>query len=77
MVSNGREVVKTDKQDFYQLPAYDGMSVFVTKPADYKVPVDEYKIPQFSYHHMPDGSPELRFGGLKATGALPEAVNFP
>jgi hypothetical protein len=77
MVSNGREVVLTDKHGFYLLPAYQGMTVFVTKPAGFEVPVDEYNVPQFSYHHMPDGSPDLRFGGLPATGPLPQEVNFP
>jgi hypothetical protein len=76
-VSNGRDVVTTDGQGRYALPAYDGMTVFVTQPAGYQVPVDEHRIAQFSYNHVPDGSPELEFGGIPATGDLPEAVNFP
>ncbi|MDQ3642925.1 MAG: metallophosphoesterase, partial [Actinomycetota bacterium] len=77
MVSNGREVVRTDKTGRYQLPSYDGMTVFVTKPAGYEVPVDEDNVPQFFYHHLPNGSPDLRFGGLPPTGPLPQAINFP
>lgn len=76
MVSNGREVVATDEDGRYELPTYDGMTVFVTKPAGYETPVDEDNFPQF-YHHLPQGSPELRFGGVPPTGPLPEAINFP
>ena len=76
-VSNGRDVVTTDKKGAYALPAYDNMTVFVTQPAGYQVPVDEQKVAQFSYNHLPEGSPELEFGGIPATGPLPAAVNFP
>lgn len=53
------------------------MTVFVTKPAGYEVPVDEDNVPQFFYHHLPNGSPNLRFGGLPPTGPLPQSINFP
>jgi 3',5'-cyclic AMP phosphodiesterase CpdA len=76
-VSNGREVVRTDQSGSYELPAYDGMTVFVTKPAAFDVPVDENNVPQFFYHHLPEGSPDLRFGGLPPTGPLPASVDFP
>ena len=77
LVSNGREVVTTDDDGGYELPAYDGMTVFVTKPAGWEVPLDEQNFPQFFYHHLPEGSPPLRFDGLPPTGPLPEAINFP
>lgn len=77
MVSNGREVVKTDPQGRYEMPAYDNMTVFITKPHGFDVPVDDQNIPQFFYHHLPEGSPELRFGGLAPTGPLPAKINFP
>ncbi len=77
MVSNGREVVETDDDGGYELPAYDGMTVFITKPAGWEVPLDEQNFPQFFYHHLPEGSPPLRFDGLPPTGPLPRAVNFP
>ena len=35
------------------------------------------QIPQFFYHHLPEGSPPLRFGGLAPTGELPEQIEFP
>ncbi len=81
MVSNGFDVVKTNHRGQYRLPAasrgLQDFTVFITKPAGWKLPVDEDNIPQFSYHHMPYGSPDLRFGGLPATGPQPEAINFP
>ncbi|WP_370630941.1 metallophosphoesterase N-terminal domain-containing protein [Paeniglutamicibacter sp. Y32M11] len=76
-VSNGREVTTTDSQGRYELPAFENMSVFVTQPRGYQVPVDDNNVAQFSYHHLSEGSPELKFGGLAPTGALPQAVNFP
>lgn len=81
MVSNGYDVVKTDRKGKYKLPAkvagLEEFTVFVTKPAGFRLPVDQDNIPQFSYHHIPAGSPELRFGGLPVTGAQPAAINFP
>jgi 3',5'-cyclic AMP phosphodiesterase CpdA len=41
------------------------------------VPVDEDNVAQFYYHHLPQGSPELKYRGIAPTGALPDAVNFP
>lgn len=76
-VSNGRDVVTTDGKGRYELPARDNMNVFVTQPAGYQVPVDEDNVAQFSYIHLPEGSPDLRHGGIDPTGELPDAVNFP
>ncbi|MEQ3553798.1 calcineurin-like phosphoesterase family protein [Pseudonocardia nematodicida] len=77
-VSNGREVVRTDDDGRYTLPVRDDMTVFVTKPNDRAVPLDENLVPQFAYAHKPAGSPEeFRFGGLPPTGPLPAAINFP
>lgn len=76
-VSNGRDIVATDGQGRYELPAFDNMTVFVTQPRGYQVPVDEHNVAQFFYNHLPEGSPELKFGGLEPTGALPDKVNFP
>ncbi len=76
-VSNGREVVTTDGQGRYELPAFDNMTVFVTQPRGYQVPVDEHNVTQFYYNHLPEGSPALKYGGIAPTGALPDKVNFP
>ncbi|WP_420157232.1 calcineurin-like phosphoesterase C-terminal domain-containing protein [Nocardiopsis sp. CNT-189] len=77
MVTNGRDVVRTDGKGRYRLPAFDNMTVSITQPSGYQVPLDEHNIPQFHYNHLPEGSPELRHGGIEPTGPLPSAVNFP
>ncbi len=77
MVSNGREVVRTGADGSYELPAYDDMNLFITKPANYAVPVSEELVPQFAYVHKVAGSPPLRYGGIEATGPLPQTINFP
>lgn len=76
-VSNGKDVVTTDAKGRYELPVRDNMNVFVTQKAGYEVPVDDDNIAQFSYIHLPEGSPDLEYDGIEPTGDLPEAVNFP
>ncbi|WP_320537037.1 calcineurin-like phosphoesterase family protein [Pseudarthrobacter sp. IC2-21] len=76
-VSNGRDVVTTDGQGRYELPAFENMTAFVTQPRGYQVPVDANNVAQFFYHHLPAGSPELKYGGIAPSGALPDKVNFP
>lgn len=76
-VSNGRATTTTDAEGRYELPAHDNMTVFVTQPAGYQVPVDDDNVAQFHYHHLPEGSPELDYGGIEPTGSLPDEVNFP
>ncbi|MEN6588180.1 MAG: metallophosphoesterase N-terminal domain-containing protein, partial [Proteiniphilum sp.] len=76
-VSNGTEVVLTDDKGFYTLPLNDGNTIFVIKPGGYKTPVDDNFIPQFFYHHKPEGSPDsLTYKGVPPTGKLPESVDF-
>lgn len=78
MVSNGLDVVRTDEAGRYELAVRDDMSVFVIQPQGWRTPTDANWIPQFSYEHKPAGSPKaLRYGGLPATGQIPEAINFP
>ena len=77
-VTNGRDVTTTDAKGRYTLPVYEDMNVSVTQPTGWQVPVDADNFAQFSYVHKPAGSPkDLKFGGLKPTGAVPEYVNFP
>lgn len=76
-VTNGVDVVITDAEGRYELPASDNMTVSVTQPAGWQVPVDGQMFAQFSYNHLPEGSPDLQFGGLEPTGPVPTAVNFP
>ncbi|MGV8091195.1 MAG: calcineurin-like phosphoesterase C-terminal domain-containing protein [Mangrovibacterium sp.] len=75
-VSNGIEVVKTGANGEYELPASDDQIIFVIKPSDYQVPVNEFNQPQFYYIHKPKGSPELKYKGMPSTGKLPKSVDF-
>jgi hypothetical protein len=79
LVSNGRDVVKTDAAGRYTLPIDDESIIFVIKPSGYAVPLDDDRLPRFYYIHQPAGSPQnlnLRFRGIDPTGALPDAVDF-
>ena len=77
LVSNGREVVATGADGSYEIPAYDDMNLFITKPAGYAVPVSDEMVPRFAYIHKVAGSPPLRYGGIEPTGPLPREINFP
>lgn len=76
-VSNGREVVKTDKAGRYELPLRENSVFFVVKPRNWMVPVDENKVPRFYYLYSPGGTSGSNFKGLPPTGSLPESVDFP
>ncbi|WP_158807626.1 calcineurin-like phosphoesterase family protein [Beijerinckia sp. L45] len=81
LVSNGREVVRTDANGRYTLPIEPGMTVFVIKPSGFAVPGNlDTHLPLFSYVYEPDGTPEtlgLRYPGLLPTGFLPNFIDFP
>lgn len=78
IVSNGRDVTLTDSEGAYSLPVFDNMTVMVSKPSGYRVPLNEDYVPQFSYIHKPEGTPtQLRYGGIAPTGPLPDSVDFP
>lgn len=76
-VSNGREIVRTDKKGRYRLPVGDDTILFVIKPSGWRTPVDELQVPRFYYIHKPAGSPKQHFPGVAPTGPLPESVDFP
>jgi hypothetical protein len=81
MVSNGKEVVLTNRGGRYEFDDDDyrsDMNIFVSKPACYELPVDENNVPQFFYIHKEFGSSkDLVFGGLSPTGPLPRNIDFP
>ncbi|UIR56512.1 calcineurin-like phosphoesterase C-terminal domain-containing protein [Sphingobacterium sp. SRCM116780] len=75
-VSNGIEVVQTDTKGNYTLPVTNDNIIFVIKPSDYTLPLNNDYQPQFYYIHKPEGSPELNFKGVSPTGRLPKEINF-
>lgn len=76
-VSNGLEVVKTDRDGRWRLPMGDDTVFFVVKPSGWSVPVDSHNLPQFHYVHKPNGSPSFRYAGVAPTGPLPASIDFP
>ncbi len=76
-VSNGREVVVTDRAGAYELPLRDNSSIFVVKPRNWMIPVDENQIPRFYFLYSTGGASGTNFKGLSPTGTLSDLVNFP
>ena len=80
LVSNGREVTRTDAAGRYSLPIEPGQSIFMIKPAGYAVPVDPVtRLARFAHVHDPDGTPAalgFRYSGLSPTGPLPASIDF-
>jgi len=66
-VSNGREVVQTDSEGKWSLPAGSETGLFVIKPANYKVRLSSDQIPQHFYLYKKNNS------GTSTTAS----VNFP
>jgi|AntRauTorckE5430_2_1112549.scaffolds.fasta_scaffold01952_5 3',5'-cyclic AMP phosphodiesterase CpdA len=78
-ISNGELVVETDANGRYTLPLPEAEGViFLTKPAEYELPLNGYNQPQFFHFIRPEGSPnntELEHEGFAPT-PLPETVDF-
>jgi hypothetical protein len=75
-VSNGRDIVTTDRNGRYQLEVEEAI-IFVIKPKNWMTPVNKVNLPDFYYIHKPAGSPEgLRHPGIGPTGAQPESIDF-
>lgn len=75
-VSNGREVALTDGSGKYELPIGEDNIIFVIKPSGYKTQLNQSNQAQFFYNHKPEGSPDLKFKGVSATGKLPKSIDF-
>lgn len=79
-VSNGREVVRTDEQGSYVIDLPEKSTLFLSKPAAYRVPVNDVMLPQFYYHHYPEGTPkvaEWKWAVIGPTGPMPDRIDFP
>ena len=85
VVSNGCNTVLTDSAGDYQISLAPTEILFISKPADYSIPVDENNIPQFFYRHYPNGTPneitgtsvEWLWPVIEPTGILPDSIDFP
>ena len=76
-VSNGRDVVVTNRKGEYELPMKDNSSVFVIKPRNWSVKIDTEQIPRFYKMHSTTGLSGDKFKGLPPTGVVQNSVNFP
>lgn len=78
-VSNGFDVVQTDHRGQYKIGLSEESILFISKPAEYEIPVDANNLPQFYYIHYPSGTPnvaEFEFPVIEPTGPLPEHIDF-
>lgn len=75
-VSNGREVVKTDRTGKWRLPVEEDTILFVIKPSGWKVPLGANNLPHYYYIHKPKGSPDYKYPGVSPTGDLPTSIDF-
>ena len=77
LVSNGRDVTRTDADGRWCLPVAQGDSLFVIKPSNWDTPNTPHGLPRFSYLHHPLGSPSAqRHAGVAPTGPLPDSIDF-
>ena len=76
LVSNGIEVVPTDKNGKYELQLTNDSPIFVIKPTGYRFHFRYYNLPKYYYLHKPQGSPKLEYPGVEPTGNLPKSLDF-
>src|SRR5690606_7622018 len=74
-VSNGRDVVRTDAEGRYALPMVPGQTIFVVKPAGWRVPDGADGLPAFWRQQPLAQASGLRYGGIPA-GELQPRVDF-
>ncbi len=80
LVSNQREVVRTDKNGYFTIPLPENSILFICKPDGYALPLNAFNQPQFYYKHFPKGTPaelSLKYPGIEPTGPLPDLLHFP
>jgi len=75
-ISNGTDVVSSDANGNYKIFVPEDAILFVIKPSGYQFALDQYNLPQFYYINKPNGSPTLKYGGVKPTGKLPKTIHF-
>ena len=78
LVSNGVDIVATDKAGHYSISVTDDTIVFLIKPRGWMTPIGpDNTIPRFYYIHKPKGSPPMKYAGVPPTGPLPPSIDFP
>lgn len=78
-VSNGIDVVQTNGRGEYEISLAPESVLFITKPANFDVRLDEHNLPQNYYLHYPDGTPAVadwQYDVIEPTGPLPASIDF-
>ncbi len=78
-VSNGVDVVKTNALGQYEIELPPESILFISKPANYRIPLNDVQLPQFYYCHYPSGTPALaqwKWPVIEPTGPLPKTIDF-
>ena len=80
LVSNGREVTRTDAAGLFHLPLEPGQTIFAIKPTGFGPKIDPVtKLAAIAHVHDPEGTPAdlaFRYHGMPATGAMPQTLEF-
>lgn len=66
-VSNGRDVVLTNRKGEYELLLRDNSAIFVIQPANWVAPVDENRKPVFYQMYSSGGATGTKFEGMPPT----------
>lgn len=78
-VSNGIDVVQTNGRGEYRIELAPESILFISKPAEFDVRVDENNLPQMYYLHYPNGTPAVadwQYDVIEPTGPLPDSIDF-
>ncbi len=74
-VSNGRDVVRSDRDGHYRLAVQSGQTVFVIKPADWEFGVAQFPVPAFWVQIPSLSPPTLKYGGI-ASSQMPRRFDI-
>jgi hypothetical protein len=78
LVSNGSDIVTTEKDGRYALSVGEDTVLFVIKPSGWTSPTGPCdNITKNYYIYNPNGSPKMEYQGVAPTGPLPKSVDFP
>lgn len=76
-ISNGEKIVLTDRNGHFVIDAERNDVIFLIKPANWGIPINEYGIPRFFYNVRSDPSPKyLKYKAFDTSLSL-ETVYFP
>ena len=77
-VSNGKDIVLTDRKGLFHIVADSNDVIFIMQPSGWKVPVNDYNIPQYYKNiRLKKGPDYLKYKGFTDPIPLPEKLAFP